>query len=637
MTESDFDPIPEDLINDVCARIVKGKAVRQPLPGGGILHMDRLLPFLCIYRRDPARKDDGTGLFVTAEGAYLTAPGQALRRKGLRKLVHRIARTACEQLGGFLLLEIWSADDCHVPQERDSLTDELILPSPAFRILTRPQHDCAEAISELEYALQRIKMDRQFARVQVQQRSRNHPSGMLQLISAADALRSKCDVLGLEILPIYRNPTNGEVYGELLHGLRRGVGRSLKKSFFSFAQNRTTTQPQHYWELGRRSLPKQVLTVDRQLAEVSGQFNFLLLVTPVNAERSWHEFASNQYTGDPHFQYRPLEQDPLLLKRKLLRIRTEQVEDPTLAHVVREAQDELERQILMLSDIGTSRFLFGSLQVFGGVTPPLLAMAQKILARSTKKDRPEEMVGAIAILQSARREIRFYRRQASGVDFQAEIRDDIYSGLLVTGGRLLIGRQTLLPAKRVHALLQHEIGTHLLTYYNGQSQSLQLLKVGLAGYDALQEGFAVLSEYLVGGLSLARMRTLAARVVAVAQMIDGATFTENYRLLVEEHGIDRRAAFTIVLRVYRGGGFTKDAVYLRGLVEILDYLGQGGDLDTLLVGKMAADHIPIVRELLLRGVLVEPPLRPRYLDEPTATQRLARLKQGSVPGELLGD
>ena len=62
---------------------------------------------------------------------------------------------------------------------------------------------------------------------------------------------------------------------------------------------------------------------------MSSLFKFLLLVTPVNAERSWHEFVESGYAKEPKFQYRPLETDPLLLKRRLLKTRTEQIEDPT--------------------------------------------------------------------------------------------------------------------------------------------------------------------------------------------------------------------------------------------------------------------------------------------------------------------
>ena len=53
------------------------------------------------------------------------------------------------------------------------------------------------------------------------------------------------------------------------------------------------------------------------------------------------------------------------------------------------------------------------------------------------------------------------------------------------------------------ALLQHEIGTHVVTHVNGSRQPLRLLGAGLAGYDETQEGLAVFAEYLVGGLTAA--------------------------------------------------------------------------------------------------------------------------------------
>ncbi len=186
-----------------------------------------------------------------------------------------------------------------------------------------------------------------------------------------------------------------------------------------------------------------------------------------------------------------------------------------------------------------------------------------------------------------------------------------------------------------NALLQHEVGTHLVTYYNGAAQPLRLLQVGLAGYDALQEGLAVLSEYLVGGLSEGRMRTLAARVIAIDQMIRGATFPSVFQQLVDEFGFEPRTAYTITLRVFRGGGLTKDALYLRGLVEILQYLGAGGDLEPLLIGKIAVEHVPVVRELLLSGVLRPPPLRPKYLNSPEAQRRLNGISSRTTVLDLI--
>jgi uncharacterized protein (TIGR02421 family) len=172
------------------------------------------------------------------------------------------------------------------------------------------------------------------------------------------------------------------------------------------------------------------------------------------------------------------------------------------------------------------------------------------------------------------------------------------------------------------------VGTHVLTYHNGKAQKLRLLATGFAGYDSLQEGLAVLSEYLVGGLSRPRLRLLAGRVVAARCLVDGASFVDTFRVLRKEHGFANRIAFTITVRVYRGGGLTKDAVYLRGLQQILDYLAGGGELEPLFVGKIAAQHVPIVRELTWRGVLIKAPLTPRFMRQSESLQRLQRLRRG---------
>lgn len=631
-----FAPVDRELIEDVCKRLADNKPVRQALPGGGRLNIDRLLPFLCVYRRNPARRDAGTQLFVNAEAAFLEAPGDAPERKGLAQLVKAIADTAAAKLGAFLLLEVWSEEDEAVPHSKDEVTGEFQLPSAAFTIHTRQPHHPEGTVAALEYSLQRLKINRSPAAVEINLHARNHAPGMTQLISAADAEAMNAHIVGLAIRPVYRDKESGDIYPKTLQSMRRGIHRALTKAFFRYALNRTNTRPQHFYSLGRKSLPKKVWVVDRQLAEISSQFKFLLQVTPINLERCWHEFQASEFQQAPRFQYRPLGTDPLPLKRRLLNIKTEEIEDPILAHLFQQTQDELDRQITMLADVGTSRFLPGSLQVFGGVSVSLLELAQQLLQQVSKRiEEGADQVTASDFAEQATREIEYYRTQAPTFSAQAIIREDMYSGLLSTGGNLLIGRETKLAARRVEALLQHEVGTHLVTYYNGQSQPMRLLKVGLAGYDGLQEGLAVLSEYLVGGLSPGRLRTLAARVLATHLMIRGSTFTETFRELTENHAFESRTAFTIIARVYRGGGLTKDAIYLRGLVEIIDFIRRGGDLNLLLVGKLAADHIPIIRELLSRGILRQPPLRPRYLDDERAAESLARVGHASSVLDLI--
>ena len=121
---------------------------------------------------------------------------------------------------------------------------------------------------------------------------------------------------------------------------------------------------------------------------------------------------------------------------------------------------------------------------------------------------------------------------------------------------------------------------HLLTYVNGSKQGLAIFKRGLAGYEGVQEGLGVFAEWVVGGLTRARLRLLAARVVAVDAMTDGGELHRaSSACCAASTAFPAQTAFLIAARVFRGGGFAKDAIYLRGFKAVLDMLAAGQSLD----------------------------------------------------------
>jgi uncharacterized protein (TIGR02421 family) len=371
--------------------------------------------------------------------------------------------------------------------------------------------------------------------------------------------------------------------------------------------------------------------VDEQLASISDSFDFLLQVTPTNIESAWLRFKRNRFQEAPSFQYRPLPIDPVMMKRRLYQIPIDRIEDPTLAQLFWEKQMELDRQLTMLADRDTQNFLYGSLQLYGSLNGKLVKTAGELLDRlpaRTREDWREGHLDAAAFAERAREELRYYHGMSPKFTATVQVREDMYAGLMVSRGQLLIGRNTKIPKRRVEALLNHEAGTHLLTYYNGRAQPFRQLYVGLAGYDELQEGLAVLAEHLVGGLSRARLRLLAARVAAAHSIVEGASFLEVFRLLDQTHEFDQKTAFTITMRIFRGGGLIKDAVYLRGLLRILDYVKNQGELEPLYVGKIAAHHLPLIRELQWRKVLRPVPLRPRLFEREDSHSRLNELRNG---------
>ena len=242
---------------------------------------------------------------------------------------------------------------------------------------------------------------------------------------------------------------------------------------------------------------------------------------------------------------------------------------------------------------------------------------------------------AATFARCGERELAHYRKIMPDLPARIQLRDDI-PGVMVSRGQFLIGRRVHIPVARMEATLQHEIGTHVVTYCNGSRQPFAQLREGMCGYEELQEAIAVLAEYLVGGLSRPRMRVLAGRVVAVACLTRGADFMETFGELTLNCHFSRKEAFMIAMRVHRGGGLTKDMVYLRGLAGLLRYLGKGEPLEDLLIGKIALHHMVFVNDLKWRNILEPVLLRPRFLDDPAARRRLDHLKKGVQVSELMG-
>jgi uncharacterized protein (TIGR02421 family) len=376
------------------------------------------------------------------------------------------------------------------------------------------------------------------------------------------------------------------------------------------------------------------LAIDRELADIALGYRFLLDVTPVDLIGVRRRFVDD---GEPpEFSYRPLEDDVAVVADRLAKVATQTVEDATLSHLVRAKQREVALQLEMLRCRGSTDFLPLSMELYGAVSPSLLAAAEQLLDEiEVPPQDGQQALDAVTFARRVEAELDHYRAVFPEIEVRVDVRDD-GTGVLFTNGDLLIASTARVPISRVDALLQHEVGTHVVTYVNGMRQPLRLLAAGLAGYDETQEGLAVLAEHLVGGLTAGRLRQLAARVVAVHQMVEGASFAEVHRALLHA-GVQQGPAFSIAVRVFRAGGLTKDAVYLRGLIDIMTHLRTGHDLEVFWLGKMALADAPLVEELRTRQVLLQPTLRPRYLADPAARSRLRQAATTTSLGDLIGE
>lgn len=362
------------------------------------------------------------------------------------------------------------------------------------------------------------------------------------------------------------------------------------------------------------------LAVERAIAKVAESFRFVLDVTPVNVEEQRRAFLSGE-VRTPDFRYRELEDAPAVLAAELAAIDLDEVEEPALRSLLSAKLAELRRQIDMLRVRGSEDFRQMSTDLYGPIGRTLVRNAEIILSDvPAPNDQSEERVLAHRFAELAERELAHYRAFEPDLGVHVEVRPDV-AGVMVSGSVLLVSSATRVRASRVDALLQHEVGTHLLTHVNGRFQPIGLLASGLAGYEETQEGLAVLAEFLVGGLSAFRLRQLAARVLAVNQMLAGDSFAAVHATVVD-HGFTPHSAFTTTMRVFRSGGLTKDAIYLRGLLDVLHHLHDAADLDLLWMGKFGLVQLPLLAELVDRGILSRPRIRPRFLDFPATAERL---------------
>jgi uncharacterized protein (TIGR02421 family) len=359
-------------------------------------------------------------------------------------------------------------------------------------------------------------------------------------------------------------------------------------------------------------IPPVAAGVDAALADIDAALDWLLALTPLGTDVLWQEFEASGHTRVGPMRYGGPAIDLDAMRDRLRALPVDRIESPLLAGVLGEKQRELERMIELVRLRGTEGFVAASIDLFGGVEARLLELAMDILAGVSDSAPLEADTGVDAVLAAVEDEIAWYRDRAPDFSLDVVVDADIGSLMMVSHGRLYLDAQLRLPRARLQPLVQHEIGTHVVTRYNGLRQPLRQLAVGLAQYDPLQEGLGVLAEYLAGYLPGERLRVLAARVVAADMALHGGGIPAIFACLHQQHGFSTEDAFDIAVRALRGGGLTKDAVYLRGLRDLLDHLRGGGPFERLFVGKFALSHLVVLDQLADAGWVAPPALLPRY-------------------------
>ncbi|MEO7934725.1 MAG: flavohemoglobin expression-modulating QEGLA motif protein [Dokdonella sp.] len=208
---------------------------------------------------------------------------------------------------------------------------------------------------------------------------------------------------------------------------------------------------------------------------------------------------------------------------------------------------------------------------------------------------------------------------------RVEVDDQLISKAAAGATRIRLRSATCFTEYDRTQLLEHEAYVHTLTALNGRRQP-NLASFGLSSprITATQEGLAVFAELMTGSLDIERIKRISLRILAIDMALNGADFIDVFRYFLDA-GQTEADSFSSAQRVFRGspvnGGsaFTKDSVYLHGLLSVHTFFRwalKNRKLNlcrNLFAGKMSLHDVVALESEFDSGYIAAPNWMPRWI------------------------
>ncbi|QYK00549.1 flavohemoglobin expression-modulating QEGLA motif protein [Shewanella psychrotolerans] len=422
------------------------------------------------------------------------------------------------------------------------------------------------------------------------------------LIAHTNAHFDRTLVLPIEIKKVFMDELTGEVYPIVLDDLKLGLKNAFSATSAYFQRKLNRRSKTRSADMLSSAVEPSVVEIDASLFRLAQKVDTLKYVNPTNLVAERKRFFSAPSRFRPNFRYRQLPIDANEFKYKLYRLPIDNISDPALKQMYSDIVNKLGEQVDMLTNVGQEGFVYNSLRYYGRPDNSAINNAKFLLyAKEIPEDRGDQFDAKAACEQMKQ------QADAWGMQCKISLSTSIVARAMVSSmpPQLTINSHAEFYNSEVQRLIQHELGVHMATTLNAKQQPLKVLRLGLPGATYTQEGLAILAELNAGFMAHARLNTLACRVLAVNSMLQEQDFYLTHCYLVDEVGMEPSDAFVTTARVYRGGGFTKDHLYLSGFLEMLA-LSKTRSLSNLLVGKTSVQYLDLIDELVQRNWLVAP-------------------------------
>lgn len=423
------------------------------------------------------------------------------------------------------------------------------------------------------------------------------------LITHVNAHFDNTLVLPTEVKKVFMDETTGDVYPLVLEELKTRFKEAISETAAYFVRRYGKKKRTQKADILSSTINPQVLNLDKQLFLLCKNIETLNFINPVNLTVERNKFLKRNSYQQPNFNYKQLDINPYKFREQLYKLPVDSIDDASISQLYRHVIDNLANKIELLTSIGTDDFVYNSLKYYGEPKQQDIANAKFLLHLTAEPEFQDE------VKLSADEAVEYFKAQASewGLKCRVEKSSKIVAKAMVNNekAQLLINKESNFSEKEAHAFAFHELGIHMLTTLNAKKQPLKVFSLGLTGNTYTQEGLALYSEYCSGSLTVNRLQNIALRVIAVHYMLQHGDFVKTYHSLINDYAMEKHAAFTLTTRVYRGGGFTKDYLYLKGFIDVLN-LAKQRSIDNLLVGKTGLLDFEITNELVERQMLIKP-------------------------------
>ncbi len=351
---------------------------------------------------------------------------------------------------------------------------------------------------------------------------------------------------------------------------------------------------------------KILFEIDNHIDALVKKIELLNYVNPTNIESEKEKFFNSKYLTDPKFTYPKRDFDKFKLHKEFFAQSIHKIEDDRLRDLYEDIIYFYSGLIQCIETIGKGKkFYYNSLHSFGTPTEQDVENAKFILHFDSEDINSDIFKPKYTAKESAH----FFRAYSKKYDFTYEIKNSSTMGAIAMVSNstkaLVLNDNHVFSENEINVLTNHEIGVHMVTTMNGLLHPLKIFSHGLPNNEETQEGLAVFSEYMSGNLTVKRLKELAYRVLAVDSLAKGYSFSRTFRMLHNDYDLGREEAFYIAIRAHRGGGFTKDYLYLTGLKKIYNYHKNDKDLSLLLTGKVSLEYVDDIQYMIDNGYAVK--------------------------------